>query len=150
MAVILRTEDLFKEFSGIEVLGGITMEVREGERHIVIGPNGAGKTTLFNIITGLYRPSSGGRYTSSRRRLPAIPLTRLPGWVSARSFQIINVFPKMTVYENIRNGIVSKADKPLQWMSLLIGGQRCYGEPTEEIIAFFALGDVRETFRPPS
>jgi branched-chain amino acid transport system ATP-binding protein len=59
MKRVLRVDNLYKDFSGLEVLSGITLEVFEGEHHTIIGPNGAGKTTLFNIITGMYRPSRG-------------------------------------------------------------------------------------------
>ncbi len=141
MKTALRIDSLFKGFSGIEVLAGITMEVREGERHIVIGPNGAGKTTLFNIITGMYRPSSG-KIHFFEKEITGYPAYKIARLGLARSFQIINVFPKMTVYENIRNGIVSKADKRFS-MSLLHRNKDVTAK-TEEIIAFFALGDVRD------
>ena len=86
MAVILRTEDLFKDFSGLEIIRGITMEVYEGERHMIIGPNGAGKSTLFNLITGLYKPSRGRIHFSSGTS-PAFLSTRLPGWASPDLFR---------------------------------------------------------------
>ena len=56
---ILEIKDIYKDFSGLEVLTGVTFSVKNGERHAVIGPNGAGKTTLFNIISGKYKPSTG-------------------------------------------------------------------------------------------
>jgi len=56
---ILQVKDIYKDFSGLEVLTGVTFTVKANEKHAIIGPNGAGKTTLFNIISGKYRPSSG-------------------------------------------------------------------------------------------
>ena len=56
---ILETKDLFQDYSGLEVLFDVNLQVKEGERHAIIGPNGAGKTTLFNTITGTCRPSQG-------------------------------------------------------------------------------------------
>ncbi len=56
---IVKLKNISKDFSGLQVLVGITLEILEGECHAIIGPNGAGKSTLFNIITGLYRPSGG-------------------------------------------------------------------------------------------
>ena len=56
---ILQVKDIYKDFSGLEVLTGVTFTVKTNEKHAIIGPNGAGKTTLFNIISGKYRPSSG-------------------------------------------------------------------------------------------
>ena len=86
MAVILKTENLFKDFSGLEIIRGITMEVYEGERHMIIGPNGAGKSTLFNLITGLYKPSKGGSIFSAGHH-PPVRSTRLPGWASPGLFR---------------------------------------------------------------
>ena len=56
---ILETKELYHDFSGLKVLFGVNLQIKEGERHAVIGPNGAGKTTLFNTITGTYHPSKG-------------------------------------------------------------------------------------------
>jgi branched-chain amino acid transport system ATP-binding protein len=63
---ILRLQDIYKDFDGLEVLKGITLDIQEGERHAIIGPNGAGKSTLFNLITGKYRPSSGRIFLRER------------------------------------------------------------------------------------
>ena len=79
MATILKTENLFKDFSGLEIIRGITLEVYEAERHMIIGPNGAGKSTLFNLITGLYKPSKG-RIHFLAGISPGCRSTRLPGW----------------------------------------------------------------------
>ncbi|NWF53236.1 MAG: ATP-binding cassette domain-containing protein, partial [Syntrophaceae bacterium] len=54
---VLKLQDIYKDFDGLEVLKGITLDIREGEKHAIIGPNGAGKSSLFNLITGKYRPS---------------------------------------------------------------------------------------------
>jgi len=86
MAVILRTEDLFKDFSGLEIIRGITMEVYEGERHMIIGPNGAGKSTLFNLITGLYKPSRG-RIHFLKRDITRLPLHKIARLVSPDLFR---------------------------------------------------------------
>jgi len=56
---ILETKKLYHDFSGLEVLFDVNLQVEEGKRHAIIGPNGAGKTTLFNVITGTYKPSRG-------------------------------------------------------------------------------------------
>ena len=76
---MLRVENLTKRFGGVEAVSEVSFAVGEGAVHAVIGPNGAGKTTLFNLITGIYRPTSGsitldgdgGRRDSRRRRSPA-------------------------------------------------------------------------------
>ena len=93
MKTVLRIENLFKGFSGLQVLSGVTMDIREKERHVVIGPNGAGKTTLFNIITGLHRPDQEG-YTSSIRTSQAMVRTGLRGWAWPVRFRSSTFFPK--------------------------------------------------------
>jgi len=140
MSKALHIENLFKSFSGLQVLAGVTMDVIVGERHMIIGPNGAGKTTLFNIITGLYRPASG-RIFFFDRDITGLPAHRISRLGLCRSFQIINIFPQMTVYENVRNAIVSKANKRFRWVGLL-SRDRDVARETEGVIEFFGLQDV--------
>jgi branched-chain amino acid transport system ATP-binding protein len=104
---ILETKELYHDFSGLEVLFGVNLQVQEGERHAVIGPNGAGKTTLFNVITGTYRPSRGQVYFKGKEITGARPheLTRLG---MGRSFQITSTFSRLTTFQNIRLAILSK------------------------------------------
>lgn len=142
MKTVLRIENLFKDFSGLQVLSGVTMDIREKERHVVIGPNGAGKTTLFNIITGLHRPRSG-RIHFLDQDITGYGSYRIARLGLARSFQIINVFPKMTVYENIRNGIISKMNRRFRCVSVL-NRDKDVARQSERILEFFGLGDVRE------
>ena len=142
MRKILRIESLFKEFSGLKVLSGITMDVCEGERRAIIGPNGAGKTTLFNIITGFYKPSKGKiRFLDSD--ITGSSVHRIARMGISRSFQIINVFPKMTIYENVRNAIVSKHNRRLNWGRLL-HRDRSITQESERILDILSLGDVRD------
>ncbi|MCF8104472.1 MAG: ABC transporter ATP-binding protein [Desulfohalobiaceae bacterium] len=104
---ILKVENVKKNFSEVQVLQDINIEVIEGNKHAVIGPNGAGKTTLFNIISGMFPPSGGEIYFKGQ------PITRLSPYKNnrlgiSRSFQITNIFHRMTVFENIRTAIFSK------------------------------------------
>jgi branched-chain amino acid transport system ATP-binding protein len=104
---ILETKGLYHDFSGLEVLFDVNLQVQEGERHAVIGPNGAGKTTLFNVITGTYQPSRGQVYFKGKEITGARPyeLTRLG---MGRSFQITSTFNRLTTFQNIRLAILSK------------------------------------------
>jgi branched-chain amino acid transport system ATP-binding protein len=118
MTAILEIENLHKQFSGLQVLIDVNLKIDRGERHAIIGPNGSGKTTLFNIVTGRYRPTRGRvrfRDTDitgwSRHRIARLGLSR--------SFQVINVFPRMTVYENVRNAVVSKLGRRFDVRSIL-------------------------------
>jgi branched-chain amino acid transport system ATP-binding protein len=95
--------DLRKSFGSTEVIRGVNLEVEQGERHAIIGPNGAGKSTLYNLITARYPPTSG------RIRLRGQDITgRKPYEINrmglARSFQMTNIFARMSVFENIRCG----------------------------------------------
>jgi branched-chain amino acid transport system ATP-binding protein len=142
MTTILRAENLYKDFSGLQVLAGISLEVFQGERHAVIGPNGSGKTTLFNIITGLYRASQGKIYFFDKE-ISGRPAHRIARLGVSRSFQIINVFPKMTVYENIRSAVVSRFNLRFNWVSLL-GRNKSIEEETVRITELLSLTDVRD------
>jgi branched-chain amino acid transport system ATP-binding protein len=104
---ILETKGLYKDFSGLEVLFDVNLQIKEGERHAIIGPNGAGKTTLFNVITGTYKPSQGNIFFKGKDISGAKPheLTRLG---MGRSFQITSTFTNLTAFQNIRLAILSK------------------------------------------
>jgi len=104
---ILETRGLYHDFSGLQVLFDVNLQVRKGERHAVIGPNGAGKTTLFNVITGTYRPSRGQVFFKEKEVTGARPheLTRLG---MGRSFQITSTFNRLTTFQNIRLAVLSK------------------------------------------
>jgi branched-chain amino acid transport system ATP-binding protein len=99
MNAALSLLDLRKNFGPVQIIRGVSLDIAEGERHAIIGPNGAGKSTLFNLISGRIRPSSG------EVRLHGQPITGLsPFEINrrglSRSFQITNIFPKMSVEEN--------------------------------------------------
>ena len=96
----LVVDDVSRNFGGVQALSNVSMTVEPGERHLVIGPNGAGKTTLFNVLTGAVAASSGSVLLFGH------DITRLPpyeraGLGLARTFQITNLFPRLTVLENV-------------------------------------------------
>jgi len=104
---ILELINVHKDFKGLKVLKEVTLSIEEGECHAIIGPNGAGKSTLFNVITGKYKPSQG-RIFFNGKDITGIAPHKISRRGLARSFQIINVFPQMTVFSNVRNAILSK------------------------------------------
>jgi branched-chain amino acid transport system ATP-binding protein len=104
---ILELQGIYKDFEGLQVLFDVNLGVQEGERHAIIGPNGAGKSTLFNLITGKYRPSRGRIFLKGETVTGVNPF-KLNRMGMARSFQITNIFRTMTVFENVRNAILSK------------------------------------------
>lgn len=104
---ILELKNVHKDFKGLKVLKQINLSIEEGECHAIIGPNGAGKSTLFNVITGKYKPSQGTVFFNGED-ITGIAPYKISRRGLARSFQIINVFPHMSVYGNVRNAILSK------------------------------------------
>jgi branched-chain amino acid transport system ATP-binding protein len=115
---VLELRDIHHDFSGLQVLTGIDLEIREGERHAVIGPNGAGKSTLFNIITGRFAPRRG-RVLYRGRDITGAPPHRVARLGVGRSFQIINTFPRLTVFQNVRSAVLSRRRMRLDAWSLL-------------------------------
>lgn len=97
----LAIEDLRKSFGKAEIIRGVNLKIGKGERHAVIGPNGAGKSTLFNLITGRFPPTSG-KVSLHGKNLAGLAPFQINRMGLSRSFQITNIFPKMTVFENVR------------------------------------------------
>ena len=101
----LELKGLRKSFGKTEIIRGIDLVVQAGERVGVIGPNGAGKSTLFNLISGRLLPSSGEVRLNGKRidGLKPYEINRLG---LSRSFQITNIFPKLSVFENLRCSVL--------------------------------------------
>jgi len=104
---ILDIKNLEKKFGGLQVILGVTLAPEPGERHAVIGPNGAGKSTLFNLITGKYKPTAG-EIRFKGQDITGMPPHKIARMGLNRSFQITNIFKNMTVFENIRNAVLSR------------------------------------------
>jgi branched-chain amino acid transport system ATP-binding protein len=97
----LKLVEVHKSFGNSKIINGVNLEIPVGERHAIIGPNGAGKSTLFNLISGFYEVSSG-RIELNGRNITGLPPHRINRRGLSRSFQVTNIFPRMTVFENIR------------------------------------------------
>jgi len=137
----LELRDIHHDFSGLQVLTGIDLEIREGERHAIIGPNGAGKSTLFNIITGRYAPRRGLVLYRGRDITGAAPHTIARLGVG-RSFQIINTFPRLSVFQNVRSAVLSRRHMRLNPWSLLERQSDVTGE-ADEVLAMVGLESRR-------
>jgi len=101
----LQLVDVRKRFGHTEVIRGISLTIAAGERHAIIGPNGAGKSTLFNLVSGRFHADCGEillNGTAITRRRP-FEINRLG---LARSFQITNLFPRLSVFENLRCAVL--------------------------------------------
>jgi branched-chain amino acid transport system permease protein len=108
-APLLEVTDLSKAFGGLKAVQGVTFTVKQGEIVSIIGPNGAGKTTLFNLISGLYKPSSGSIEYLGRSVVGLSP-HRLAAAGIVRTFQNLRLFGGMTVLENVLVGLHSRLD----------------------------------------
>ncbi|SIR80279.1 ABC transporter ATP-binding protein [Pseudacidovorax sp. RU35E] len=101
----IELKDLRKSFGRTEIIRGANLAVRAGERIAVIGPNGAGKSTLFNLISGRLHPTSG-EVLLHGERINGLPPYEINRKGLSRSFQITNIFPKLSVFENLRCGVL--------------------------------------------
>jgi branched-chain amino acid transport system ATP-binding protein len=110
--MILETENITKTFGGLVALSNVSLSVKEGEIFGLIGPNGAGKTTLLNVIAGVYKPASGIVRLKGEEITGASPETICRKGL-ARTFQICQPFPKMTVLENVLVAAVFGNRQPL-------------------------------------
>ncbi len=105
MSPILELKDLRKSFGKTEIIRGVNLAVNAGERIAVIGPNGAGKSTLFNLISGRFEPTSGEMLLKGQLLNGKKPF-EINRMGLSRSFQITNIFPKLSVFENLRCGVL--------------------------------------------
>ena len=98
--VVLQTEKATIRFGGLCAVNELDMSVKKGEIYGLIGPNGAGKTTIFNLLTGVYEPTSGSIYFNGRR-IDGLRPYQIAGRGISRTFQNIRLFPSMSVLENV-------------------------------------------------
>ena len=107
---MLEVTDLHKSFGKVQVILGVSLSVPQGQRHAIIGPNGAGKTTLFHLFSGNYKPDRG-RIVFDGRDITGLPPHKINRLGLARSFQITNVFPGLSVLENVRAVVLARHRK---------------------------------------
>ena len=103
---MLEVRGLSKSFGGFRAVSDVDLTVAEGEIAAVIGPNGAGKSTLFNLITGHLQPTAG-RVLVNGRDVTGVAPHKICGMGLGRSFQRTNIFPKLTVLENVRAALLA-------------------------------------------
>ena len=108
--MVLEVKSLSKSFDGFKAVNNANLDVQKGEIVAVIGPNGAGKTTLFNLITGILRPDSGTVHFKGEN-ITGLPPYKVCRKRISRSFQVVNIFPRLTVFENVQVSILSREKK---------------------------------------
>jgi branched-chain amino acid transport system ATP-binding protein len=141
--IVLQTSQLKKAFGSIEIIRGVDLKVRKGERHALIGPNGAGKSTMFELLSASIAPSSGDILLFEQSILGLSPADVNRRGLS-RSFQITSVFPEMTVAENLRLGVFAR--RGIRFDALHISSRMSdVNEEVEHLLTIVRLKDRRET-----
>ena len=118
MSYHLELKNVKKNFGSTEIIRDVNLKIKKGEIHSLIGPNGAGKSTLYNLISGVYNVTSGNIVFNNKNieNLPSHEIYRLG---LSRSFQITNIFPKLSVFENIRCGLLWSLNYKYSFTNLL-------------------------------
>src|SRR6185436_2501921 len=139
--VVLEVESLSKSFGALAALSKVSFAVRQGQIFSVIGPNGAGKSTLFNLISGLHGPSAG-RVRFRGREIAGLAPEAINRLGIARTFQITNIFPEISVFEDVRVAAQSRSRESGRLASLWrlpdVEGQAA------ELLQAFGLGARRD------
>lgn len=135
--VLLETKRLRKAFGGVEAVSNVDLAVLEGDVHALIGPNGAGKTTFFNLLTGSLRPD-GGRITFQVTDITGRAPHEICRMGIARSFQRASIFPKLSVFENIRVAALAREGKSFR---LCPRAKSLAGSEVEDLLETVGLSD---------
>jgi branched-chain amino acid transport system ATP-binding protein len=128
----IRLVDVHKRFGVTQVIMGVSLDVERGQRHAIIGPNGAGKTTLFNLISGRF-PVTTGRVELDGQRIDGLPPHEINRRGLSRSFQVTSIFSRMTVFENIRCGLLWSRGYKYSFRHLL-GRERALNESADRLL----------------
>lgn len=138
----LELNNVTKRFGKTEIIRGVNLAVRKGERVAVIGPNGAGKSTLFNLISGRFEPS-GGDIRLNGENVAGMRPYQINRRGLARSFQITNIFPRLSVFENLRAAaLYASGQKYSFWRPL--SGLTELNDRTEALMASIELKRRRD------
>jgi len=145
--VLLKAKDVTMQFGGLRAVDTVTMEVRKGEIHALIGPNGAGKTTFFNVVSGIYAPTSGTVDLDGEdiTKFKAFQVTQKG---IARTFQNIQLFENLTVRQNVMVGRHTRTFAPiistiLHTSKMKKAEQECW-DKAGEVLDFVGLGDIKD------
>jgi branched-chain amino acid transport system ATP-binding protein len=134
---VLEVRDVRKSFDGFQAVGGVSIGVTRGQIAAIIGPNGAGKTTFFNLITGHLRPDAG-TVTLDGRDITGMAPHDVCRLGIGRSFQRTNIFPRLTVFENVQAAFISHRGRGLDLFRRVDG---LFHEETEALLASLGLLD---------
>jgi branched-chain amino acid transport system ATP-binding protein len=143
MTPALELKDVRKQFGSAEIIRGVNLSVQPGERIAIIGPNGAGKSTLFNLISGRFAPSSG-EIVLNGHQITGLAPSRINRLGLSRSFQITNIFHRLSVFENLRCAVLwSLGYRYSFWHKL--SALKDARELAEQVMEAIGLGWRRDT-----
>lgn len=143
MTALLQTFDVGKSYGAFRALGGVSVSIQPGERVSIVGPNGAGKTTLVNLLTGLLTPTEGKIFFKNEDIIGSNPVTLAERGL-ARAFQLVHIFPKLTVAETIAAAIVTRQKKRWRMFSSM-SGDKNVSRRVGEVAEIFGLQDRLDT-----
>jgi branched-chain amino acid transport system ATP-binding protein len=138
--MILQAEGLTRSFGGLRAVNRVSLQIEEGELSSIIGPNGAGKTTLFNLLTGKLRPDSG-RIVFEGEDITRLSPHEICRKGIGRSFQRINIFPRLSAFDNVQVAVLSEEKKT---RNIVFPVRKMVREKTNEILESVRLGDKKE------
>jgi branched-chain amino acid transport system ATP-binding protein len=136
---LIEARRVVKRYGTFTALDGVSLSVREGEFVSIVGPNGAGKTTLVNVLSGLTPPTSGAVLFKGRD-VAGVGLGRLAALGMARSFQLVTIFPALTVAETLAVAVASRLGRGRRLFASLARDRQVRAE-VETVAALFGLGE---------
>ncbi|HEY6132772.1 MAG TPA: ABC transporter ATP-binding protein [Rubrivivax sp.] len=143
MTLLIETVGVRKAYGDFVALADVSLKVNEGELLSIVGPNGAGKTTLVNVLTGLLKPTQGVvRFKG--QDIAGIGPVKLAQRGMARAFQLVHIFPAMTVAETIAVAVVSQSDKSLRLFAS-VKADEAVRQKVHEVAAIFGLEGKLDT-----
>ena len=146
MTTLLRTVDLRREFGELVAVDGVSLDVVHGEITCIIGPNGAGKTTFYDLLTGMVEPTSGEvwlRHDGELQEITGLPAHEIADRGLARSFQIIEIFERLTVRQNVQVACVARNDRTLD-LTTWLDADEAINEQVDEILELTGLTHLAE------
>jgi branched-chain amino acid transport system ATP-binding protein len=143
--VILEGRNLHKAFGGLVAVNNVSFGIAPGGVHSIIGPNGAGKTTLMNLVSGVYKPTAG-RVVYKGQDITGLPLHARAHLGIGRSYQITNIFPNLTVLENVRLAAQALSKANMRFWTRAIS----YREFVDQAMAVIDLVGLNDMLMQPA
>jgi branched-chain amino acid transport system ATP-binding protein len=139
---MIELREIHKSFGSTKIINGVSLQIRAGERHAIIGPNGAGKSTLFNLISGRF-PVSSGKILLNGEDVTGLKPFEINRKGLSRSFQVTNIFHTLSVYENLRCGVLWSAGYKYSFWHR-VAGLKDVQRRSEEVMERIGLAKRRD------